>query len=39
LAERKSVRQVVLEMGLMEEAELDKALDALQMTEGGIMAK
>lgn len=39
LAEGKSVRQVVLEMGLMEEADLDAALDALQMTEGGIVTK
>jgi len=38
LAEGKSVRQIVLEMGLMEEAELDKALDAYQMTEGGIVS-
>ena len=36
LAEGKSVRQVVLEMGLMEAEELDKALDAYAMTEGGI---
>ena len=36
LAEGKSVRQVVLEMGLMEADELDKALDAYAMTEGGI---
>ncbi len=38
LAEGKSVRQVVLEMGLMEEDELDQALDAYQMTEGGIVS-
>lgn len=38
LAEGKSVREVVLEMGLMDEAELDKALDARQMTEGGIVS-
>lgn len=36
LAEGKSVREVVLEMGLMEADELDKALDAYAMTEGGI---
>ncbi|MAU11290.1 MAG: aspartate ammonia-lyase [Anaerolineaceae bacterium] len=36
LAEGKSVRQVVLELGLMSEEELDKALDARKMTEGGI---
>jgi len=36
LAEGKSVKEVVLEMGLMEESELDKALDAYAMTEGGI---
>jgi fumarate hydratase class II len=39
LAERKSVRQVVLEMGLMSEEDLDKALDARQMTDGGITTK
>jgi fumarate hydratase, class II len=36
LAEGKSVKQVVLEMGLMDEAELDEALDPRAMTEGGI---
>ena len=36
LAEGKSVREVVLELGLMDAAELDKALDAHAMTEGGI---
>lgn len=36
LAEGKSVREVVLEMGLMEADDLDKALDAYAMTEGGI---
>jgi len=36
LAEGKSVREVVLEMGLMEADELDKALDVYAMTEGGI---
>ena len=36
LAEGKSVREVVLELGLMEADELDKALDAYAMTEGGI---
>ena len=36
LAEGKSVKQVVLEMGLMSEAELDDALNAHAMTEGGI---
>lgn len=36
LAENKSVREVVLEMGLMSPEELDKALDAHKMTEGGI---
>jgi fumarate hydratase, class II len=38
LAENKSVKQVILEMGLMTEAELDAALDARAMTEGGIVA-
>ncbi|MDE2949521.1 MAG: aspartate ammonia-lyase [Chloroflexota bacterium] len=36
LAEGKSVRAVVLELGLMAAAELDAALDAYGMTEGGI---
>lgn len=36
LAESKSVRDVVQEMGLMSDEELDKALDARKMTEGGI---
>ena len=36
MAEGKSVRQVVLEMGLMDADELDRALDAYEMTEGGI---
>ena len=36
LAEGKSVREVVLELGLMEAAELDAALDAYSMTEGGL---
>ncbi|PJF21364.1 MAG: aspartate ammonia-lyase [Phototrophicales bacterium] len=36
LAENKSVRDVVLELGLMDAEELDKALDARKMTEGGI---
>jgi fumarate hydratase, class II len=38
LAEGKSVKQVVLEMGLMSEEELDKALNPGAMTEGGIVA-
>lgn len=37
LATGKSVRQVVLDMGLMSEAELDRALDLKRMTEGGIL--
>ena len=36
LAEGKSVREVVLELGLMEADDLDRALDARKMTEGGI---
>ena len=32
----KSPRQVVLEQKLMTEAELDKALDVLSLTKGGI---
>ena len=36
LAEGKSVKEVVLELGLMSEEELDSALNAYSMTEGGI---
>jgi len=36
LAEGKSVKEVVLELGLMSEADLETALDAYAMTEGGI---
>ena len=32
-----SIRELVLEEGLMEEAELDKALDVLALTKGGIV--
>jgi fumarate hydratase class II len=37
LASGKSVRQVVLEQGLMSEEELDRALDLKRMTEGGVL--
>jgi fumarate hydratase class II len=37
LASGRSVRQVVLEKGLMTEEELDRALDLKRMTEGGIL--
>jgi fumarate hydratase class II len=33
----RSIREIVLEQGLMEEAELDKALDVMAMTKGGII--
>jgi hypothetical protein len=36
MAENKTIRQVVLEMGLMDEAELDRVLDIRKMTEGGF---
>ncbi len=36
LAEGKSVREVVLELGLMEADELDEALDVAAMTRGGL---
>lgn len=36
LKEGKTLKEVVLEMGLMSEEELDVALDARAMTEGGI---
>lgn len=38
LAEGKSVREVVLEMGLMSTEQLDEALDPRGMTQGGIHA-
>jgi fumarate hydratase, class II len=38
LAEGKSVREVVLEMGLMNAEDLEKALEPRAMTEGGIQA-
>jgi fumarate hydratase, class II len=37
MAEKKDARTVVLEMGLLPEDELDKALDVLAMTRGGIV--
>jgi fumarate hydratase, class II len=33
----KSIRQIVLEQGLMSDEELDRALDVLSMTKGGII--
>ncbi|MBW4435572.1 MAG: aspartate ammonia-lyase [Pleurocapsa minor GSE-CHR-MK-17-07R] len=36
LAENRSIKEIVLEKGLMSEEDLDKALDAGKMTEGGI---
>jgi fumarate hydratase class II len=37
LAEGKDLRSVVLEMGLLNEEEVDRALDVLAMTKGGIV--
>jgi fumarate hydratase, class II len=37
VAEGKDLRTVVLERGLMTEAEVDKALDVMAMTKGGIL--
>ncbi|MGV2435609.1 MAG UNVERIFIED_CONTAM: hypothetical protein LVT10_12680 [Anaerolineae bacterium] len=37
LSEGKSVREVVLELGLMNEDDLATALNAYSMTEGGIV--
>ena len=37
LAEGKDLRTVVLEMGLMSEGEVDRVLDVLAMTRGGIV--
>ncbi|MDQ2724685.1 MAG: hypothetical protein M3Y36_04235 [Actinomycetota bacterium] len=36
MAEGKDLRTVVLERGLMSEADVDKALDVVAMTRGGI---
>ncbi len=36
LAEDRSIREIVVELGYMTEAEADEALDARKMTEGGI---
>jgi fumarate hydratase class II len=36
LAENRSIREIVVEKGLMSEADAEKALDARKMTEGGI---
>ncbi len=37
LAQGKDLRSVVLEMGLLDEGQVDKALDVLAMTRGGIV--
>jgi aspartate ammonia-lyase len=37
LATGKSVREIVLEHGLMTEADLDRVLDLKKMTEGGVL--
>jgi fumarate hydratase class II len=37
LSEGKDLRSVVLELGLLDEAEVDRALDVLAMTRGGIV--
>ena len=37
LKEHKDLRSVVLERGLLSEADVDRALDVLAMTEGGIV--
>ncbi|MEN3039517.1 MAG: aspartate ammonia-lyase, partial [Candidatus Kryptonium sp.] len=38
MAENKTIREVVLELGWMKEDELDKILDIRKMTEGGFVA-
>jgi fumarate hydratase class II len=38
LAEGKDLRSVVLEQGLLTEEEVDRALDVLAMTKGGIVS-
>jgi fumarate hydratase class II len=37
LKENKTLREVVLERGLLTEAEVDKALDVVAMTKGGVV--
>ncbi|HUZ44893.1 MAG TPA: hypothetical protein VMU63_10860 [Acidimicrobiales bacterium] len=37
MAEGKDLRTVVLEAGLMTEEEVDRALDVMAMTKGGII--
>jgi fumarate hydratase class II len=37
LATGKSVREIVLEQGLMSEVDLDRVLDLKRMTEGGVL--
>jgi fumarate hydratase class II len=37
VAQGKDLRTVVLELGLMQEGEVDKALDVLEMTRGGVV--
>jgi fumarate hydratase, class II len=37
-ASGKSLREVVVEMGLMSQAEVDKAMDVLRMTRGGMQS-
>jgi fumarate hydratase class II len=36
LAENRSIKEIVVELGYMNAEDVDKALDARQMTEGGI---
>ena len=36
LAEDRSIREIVIELGYMTEDEIDRVLDARKMTEGGI---
>ena len=37
MAENKTLREVILEEGLMEEADVDRALDVEAMTRGGVL--
>jgi fumarate hydratase class II len=37
MKENRTIREIVLEEGLMSEAEVDKALDVMAMTKGGII--
>ena len=37
LAEGRTLREIVLDEGLLTEAEVDRALDVMAMTKGGVV--